>query len=749
MFRTVFTFLSVCIVVLTASDTVFAAKQTMPETQAQRPRLGLVLSGGGARGFAHIGALKAFEELGVTFDVVTATSMGAMVGGAYAAGLSADQIREITLGVDWGRMFAPRADRKKLSWWEKADDRAGYSAMELGWGETGFKLPSEVVPSQELDMFLARANQPFNSINDLTKLSIPFAAMATDLENGERVVLSKDVTLSLAMRASMSVPGAFAPVDYRGKMLVDGGLVDNLPVEQARQMGVDVVVAINVGTPLSKRDKLNNVVGIMGQMVNLLTEQNVKHSKSLLTEKDIYLQPELGEFTPGDFRRASEIIKIGYRAVMDNKEKFAEFAVPRAQYRQWAQARENLSKAENVHRVAEVRVQGLKTVNPERVLSEIDIDTTQPVTNDQVEDAARDVWAMGDFQSVPFHFEPGPRGTEVLVFEPAEKEWGYSSFRIGGNVQTDFRNSNTFNVLLGHTWGWLNSWGGQWRNEIQIGEIKRAASEWYQPLGSTSHWYVMPSISYEWEPFDVYFGNRDKPIARYHNEQLDISLALGYGIGRIGRIQASVGWLDNRSVMEIGIINQGARAKAFYGGIDFEIDTLDNPSFPKTGIFFNSQMYRTVNPSQTDMEEIEGTLYSINAAVPVSLGNNTTLLLTAKAGKASQVGSFNLGGVFNLSGSAYGRYSGSRMNLARAMVYHDVSRVMRELRMPVYVGATYETGRVWDEADYAQQWGRGKHWMQAASVFVGTDSWIGPIYLVAGRTFGEGSAITLYWGRLQ
>lgn len=749
MFRKVLSCLSICIVALAVSDGIEAATQTMSDTQANRPRLGLVLSGGGARGFAHIGALKAFEELGVPFDVVAATSMGAMVGGAYAAGLSAGQIRDITLGVDWGRMFAPRPDRKKLSWREKADDRAGYSAVELGLGPAGFKLPSEVVPSQELDMFLSRANQPFNSINDLTELSIPFAAMATDLESGERVVLSHDITLTLAMRASMSIPGAFAPVEYRGRMLVDGGLVDNLPVAQAREMGADVVIAINVGTPLSKRDKLNNVVGIMGQMVNLLTEQNVQHSKSLLTDKDVYLQPELGELTSGDFRRAAEIMELGYRAVMDNKEKFTAFAVSRTQYRQWAQARASLSKAENIHTVAEVRVEGLKTVNPERVLSEIDIDTTHPVTNDQVEEAARDVWAMGDFQSVPFHFEPGPRGTEVLVFKPTEKEWGYSSFRIGGNVQTDFRSSNTFNVLLGHTWGWLNSWGAQWRNEIQIGEIKRAASEWYQPLGPTSNWFVMPSISYQWEPFDVYLGSRDEPIARYRNEQLDISLALGYEIARIGRVEANVGWLDNRSAMEIGIFDQGARAQALYGGIGIEIDTLDNPSFPKSGVLFNSQVYRTVDPSQEHMDEIEGTLYSISASVPVPLGKNTTLLLSAKAGKASQVGNFNLGGVFNLSGSAYGRYSGSRMHLARAMVYHDVSRVMREMRMPVYVGATYETGRVWDEADYAQQWGRGKHWMQAASVFVATDSWIGPIYLVAGRTFGEGSAITLYWGRLQ
>lgn len=749
MFQRVFTSIGVCIVALATATASATTAPVTKDTDMVRPRVGLVLSGGGARGFAHIGALKAFEELGIAFDVVTATSMGAMVGGAYAAGLSADQIEKITLGVDWGKMFAPRPDRKRLSWREKVDDRKGYSAVELGWGALGFKLPSEVVPSQELDMFLSRSNQPFNSVNDLTQLSIPFAAMATDLENGERVVLSKDITLTLAMRASMSIPGAFAPVEYRGHMLVDGGLVDNLPVAQARKMGADIVVAINVGTPLMKRDKLNNVVGIMGQMVNLLTEQNVQQSKSLLTDKDIYLEPDLGELTAGDFRRSKDIIELGYRAVMAHKDKFAAFAVSKEQYRQWAQARADISKSDNVHTVAEVEVRGLKTVNPERVVGEIDIDTTQPVTNDQIEEAARDVWAMGDFQSVPFHFEPGPRGTEVLVFEPTEKEWGYSSFRIGGNVQTDFKSSNTFNVLLAHTWGWLNSWGAQWRNEIQIGEIKRLSTEWYQPLGAASNWFVKPAVSYEWEPFDVYIAQQNDPIARYRNESLDVSLSLGYEIGRIGRIEINGGWMDSRSNMEIGLFDQGARAQAVYTGLGIEIDTLDNPSFPKSGFAFEAQAYRTVDPSQQNMNEINGTLYSVKASLPVPLGQNTTLLLSAKAGKAPQAGNFNMGGVFNLSGSAYGRFSGNRMNMARAMVYHDVSRVMREMRMPVYVGATYETGRAWDEADYAQTWGRGKGWLQAASVFVATDSWIGPIYLVAGRTFGEGEAITLYWGRLQ
>ncbi len=726
-----------------------SAADVSKKPQWERPRVGLVLSGGGARGFAHIGALQAFEELKIPFDVVAATSMGAMVGGGYAAGLSAGQIRDITLAVDWGQMFAPRPDRQKLSWREKTDDREGLSPGELGWGPQGLKLPSEVVPSQELDMFLARVNHPFNSINDLRKLSIPFAAMATDLETGEKIVLSSNVTLSQAMRASMSIPGAFAPAEYRGRMLVDGGLVDNLPVAQAKTMGADVVVAINVGTPLSRREKLTSFVGIMGQMVNLLTEQNVQASLKELSDRDIYIAPDLGELSSGDFRRAKEIIELGYQAVMKYKDQLKAYSVDPLQYRQWTEARAEISTASNEHHLARVEVRGLKRVNPKRVLADIEIDSDKRVANDKIEDAARNIWALGDFQSVPFHFEPGPRGTEVLVFEPTEKDWGYSSLRLGGNIQTDFESAHSFNLLLAHTWGWLNTWGAQWRNEVQIGEVKRLATEWYQPLGDAGNWFVMPKISYEWEPFDVYGSRGDTALAEYRNERLDVGVSLGYEMPRLGRVEFNAGWLDNRTVLEIGNFDEDSRAQAAYVGIGVGIDTLDNPGFPKEGVWFNANAYRIIDPSLEDMKDLSDAFYTVEAGIPVRLGKHTTLFLSGKAGQAPQPGSFHLGGVFNLSGSPYGRFSGNRMMLGRAMVYHDISRVMRDLRMPLYVGASFEYGRAWDEDQYAQVFSSDDSWQKGASIFIASDSWIGPIYLVAGRTFGHSNAITFYWGRLH
>lgn len=236
-----------------------------------RPCVGLVLSGGGARGFAHVGVIKVLEEMHIKVDVVTGTSMGAMVGGAYAAGYTGAQLEETVNGVDWKRMFASRADRSDLPWRQKMDDYSNLSSGSIRLTHKGeIVLPDSLVPSQELTLFLEKETGVVNHINDLSNLAIPFTAVATDLVNGDRVELQKGLNLAAAMRASMSVPGVFAPVMQGNRLLVDGGLVDNLPVELARKMGADVIIAVNVGTPLLKRDELNSVVAVMGQMVHTL-----------------------------------------------------------------------------------------------------------------------------------------------------------------------------------------------------------------------------------------------------------------------------------------------------------------------------------------------------------------------------------------------------------------------------------------------------------------------------------------------
>lgn len=398
--------------------------------------------------------------------------MGAMVGGGFAAGYTPEEIARVTKAVDWAKMFAPRADRPSLTWRRKADDLAGIGAGEVGVSANGVSFPAEVMPTQELDIFLARVTQPVSRINNLSELSIPFAGVATDLVTGAKVVLQEGVTLSKAMRASMSIPGAFAPVPYGKALLVDGGLTDNLPVDQARAMGAERVIAVNVGTPLFGREKLESVFGIMGQMVNILTEQNVRASIASLTDRDILITPDLSDFTAGDFNAFDAIERAGYEAVMKHRAELERFRVSPDSTKSGAPGCSRGSLTTPCIMSPKCGVEGLKTVNPETVLRDADLDISKPVTDEDVARSARRIWADGDFRSVPYRFEPGPRNTEVLVFEPDEKSWGYSVLRFGGNVQFDADRTHSFNVILAHTWGWLNDWGAEWRTELQFGETR-------------------------------------------------------------------------------------------------------------------------------------------------------------------------------------------------------------------------------------------------------------------------------------
>ena len=547
--------------------------QTPDEVRARcrmenRPCVGLVLSGGGARGFAHVGVIKVLEELGIRIDVIAGTSMGAMVGGAYAAGFSYEQLLSTVLGVDWDQMIAPRADRSILPFRRKLDDYKSLPVSGIEIGSDGMpQLPESFVPSEELQLFLNDKTGSVAMIEDLSRLSIPFASTATDLVTGERVVMQKGCNLGEAMRASMSLPGVFAPVPFHKHLLVDGGLIDNLPVELARSMGADVLIVVNVGTPLSKRSELTSVVGVMAQMVNLLTEQNVRKSLESLGPSDVLITPDLEGFTSADLKRSAEIIERGEAAARRAQSRLLAFARPIEEFNSWNIARMAPFREEaqrKVHQLSDVRVAARRraAVAPERVLSVADVPVDKAVTNKELDDAARRVWAEGNFETVTYRFDPGPNGTEVLVFEPREKRAGYSSVRLGGSVQTNFDSDSSFNLLFAHTWHLLNDWGGEWRNEIQIGQDRKFSSEFFQPLGAGSPWFIQPSVDYSRVPFDVYAD--DRPVARRRNETLQLDLMFGRELDRVGYAGVSAGWTRSKSTQEIGPMLLGMLAVKFF-----------------------------------------------------------------------------------------------------------------------------------------------------------------------------------------
>lgn len=710
-----------------------------------RPCVGLVLSGGGARGFAHVGVIKVLEELGIRVDVVTGTSMGSMVGGAYAAGFTSEELERTVLEVDWDKMLAGRAEREMLSWRRKADDYKGLPSGGVEISREGTpRLPESFVPSEELELFLARKTEPVAKIHNLSDLPIPFAAPATNLVTGKRVIMQEDCTLSEAMRASMSVPGAFAPSKYHGELLVDGGLIDNLPVSLARSMGADIIIAVNVGTPLSGRDELTNVVGVMAQMVNLLTEQNVMASLSELTDKDILIKPDLSAFTSADLKKSKEIIAAGEAAGREAAERLRALASDKAQWTAWNEARTKdfLSFDRSPKIITSVTVaQGKNPAVPEqRILDRADVRVGRRADREQLDNAARAVWADGWFDNVVYRLEPGPDGMAGLVIEPEEKGSGYASLRIGGSLETDFDSISTFSLVFAHTWHLLNEWGGEWRNEIQLGDQQRVLSEFYQPLGTALPLFVMPRASFDRSSYDVYDG--DDAVATWRNTMVDAGVLFGWEWQRLGYAGISGGWLSARTNSEIGRDDPPWRSlSAPYFGGELTIDTLDNVSFPTSGMRFKA----TGKITDRDLGNQGGShLYSVSALVPWSVGR-WTAVTEAEVSRSTIAGAFKLGGAGRMAGVPYGRWSGSRLEYARFTLSRNISDFV-PLNAPVWLSGTGEIGRAWNTGPNSLSDEDPREWHSSVSAAIGIDSIVGPVFLSIGRTMDEGTGVYFRWG---
>ncbi len=746
MFRRVFQSLLLALSLVLCSVVSAETVQQADSSMLTRPKVALALSGGGARGFSHVGVIRELERLGVKIDIVAGTSMGAMVGGGYASGYSVEQMQDIILGVDWKEMFALRPDRDEINWRRRQDDFKGLGTQEIGLSKKGVLFPDSVVPAQHLEIFLRSITRHVSSVTDLSKLSIPFAAIATDLDTGEAVVMQKDVTLADAMRSSMSVPGAFSPFPYKNHVLVDGGLAQNLPVEQAKAMGADIIIAVNAGTPLGKSKDIHSVAGVMGQMIGILTERNVDHSKSLLTEKDILITTDLTGFNAGDFQKAEAIIEAGEKSAKKYERQLKRLAVSQEAFEQWNLARQSAVQPPQARQVASVQVQGLEVVNPKSVIKSADLDLTKPITEDQIAQASAKIWATDDFTLVPYTFEPGPNGTQTLVWRPQEKPWGYNTIRVGGKISTDFNQEHTFDFLVAHTMGWLNSWGGEWRNEAQIGKDSYFSTSFYQPLGAASPLFLMPEIRYESQRYDWYNGS-SHALATLKNKTLEGSLSFGLELGKASVFKAGVGYVSAQSKVSVGEIPgyNSMDDEASFVEISWQYDTLDNVNFPTKGFYLDArarrydQMENSADPEVSD--------YYVETIFPWDWGDGWVSVLSGKAGSSTIPGRYPLGGLFNMSGAYYGRYSGSdmvlgRLQLSKRLQHTDV------FGFPIYVGAGFEMGRVQEDVlpTYLSDKDLGV-WKKAVSAYVAADSIFGPLYLAVGQTSDNDSAVYFFWGR--
>jgi len=704
---------------------------------AERPRIGLVLSGGGARGFAHVGVLKALEAARVPVDVIVGTSMGAIVGGLYASGMTADDLEREILAVDWGGLFERREPRQLLSQRRKEEDFELSPVLMLGFRDGRFVLPSGAVSTRSLEMLLRRYTLSTRHLASFDGLPTPFRAVATDMETGKAVVMDHG-DLAAALRASMSVPGVFSPLAVDGRILGDGGLVNNLPVDVARRMGADVVIAVNIGTPLAGRDTLGSVVGITTQMVNILTEQNVQASIATLTPQDLLLAPPLGQLTSGDFAKAPELVRIGHGYARTVSEKLARFSVDAPTYVRWVEAREAqaLTNTGRIGAVASVKFEGVDEAHAARLATALETSDGKRLDVPTLERDLQKLSATGDYERVDYSLTRRDDGAEDLTVHLRENSWGPNYLRVGLDLRTDFQGQGAFNLRISHNRHWLNDSGAEWRNRVQLGETLGLYSELYQPLNLHSDRFMAAYVDANLRRVDLYTADGDM-AAVVQRQGIQVGADVGWPMGLLGNVgDMRLGLVAARRKVKpeliAGLMPGEAKGSLVWSEVGVRAaviaDQLDYANFPSRGyraegeVVLGRRSFRD-DENSGSFKRLEGTFTGVK-----SWGVHT-FNVGARVAYADQIpigaiDEYALGGFQQLSGYRAGQVAGNYLVFGRLTYYRRLAWTPGVARA-LFVGGSLEAGNAWT----ARRDISVRDMRSGASLFVGADTGIGPLYL--------------------
>ena len=697
------------------------------------PRVGLVLSGGGARGAAHIGVLKVLEEQRIPIHAIAGTSMGAVVGGHYASGLSAAEIAALIDSDEWRAAFTEPAPRDRLSFRRKSEDQNFLVKFPLGIKSGSFRLPKALVSGQRVSQALRRVTFPVAGRAQFDQLPIPFRAVATDLETGDAVVLSGGDLVD-AMRASLAAPGLFAPVEIDGRLLVDGGLANNLPVDVAQAMGVDVLIVVDVGFPLRKRDTLDSVTTISNQMLSILIRRGSDVQRARLGAGDILLSPDLGEASSFDFAIIPQATHLGESAARAALSRLSALASDVDRYDAWlaqrAAARQQAPQITTV-RVAESAVRYQRLIEGRFAAAALDVNG--------IDAAVSTLFGRGNFESVDYRVQG--ESADTLEVAARRNSWGPNYVRFGLSLQDDFNGNSNYNAAARFVLADIGPLAAEWVWDAQVGVEPRIATEAHIPFGDEARWFWMPQASFELR--NVPLVRSGERIAEYRLRTSEYGLDIGRELSNWGEVRAGVRRETGRARLRLGDPSL-ARSDEFdvreYFG-RFSIDTLDDRNFPRRGHYLVTEWRGERAGLGSDRNADVLTLDWLSAR---SRGRDTVALWTSFGTQIDSAEDnvrslFPLGGFLNLSGIAPETLSGRHFAIARALYYRQIGRGGEGfLNVPAYAGLSLEVGNVWDDRSDIS-FGSS---LKQGSLFFGFDTLFGPVYI--GTGFGEDTDSNFY-----
>ena len=706
-----------------------------------RPRIGLVLGGGGAKGFAHIGVLQELERLRIPVQVLSGTSMGAVVGSMYAIGNDGAQISKIAHSIDWNSIFRDRSTRSDLTYRRKTEEHSILLPYRLSFKDGSPVIPAGVLGGQRLFATLQSLLANERTVTNFDNLPTPYRAVATNITTGDPVIMGSG-DISTAVFASMAVPAALPPVERDGVLLVDGGISDNLPINVAREMGVDVIIAVNVGESPRPAAQITSALSVLNQMQLLLGYAAVRDQIAAMTDADVLVSPDINGLSVTSFDRIDLGIERGRQAAIAVEDKLRRYSVSEAEWQQFVAAR-----AARTGRIKPIEIDYIKIANTSRkpdskLLAQMTTKPGDTLNGDRMLDDVGRIWDLGGFSAVNYNVLGGPNDFGLQVnAEGSPFDTRY--FQFGMLISSDFGSLSTFALAVGYTdREFLNSdW--EFRGFAQVGSSIALNVELYRQWGK-----------FFFEPY-AYWNRYDTQIVQSGSTPVsgNLSVIAGGAGARAGMVFGN--WGEMFAGVRAGGINplEGSIPTGLPNGwntdiswgVGFNVDTVDSLTFPKTGLYGSTLFSDHTTGLGGKFARNE---FLTNWVLPMTWGK-TTLILGGRFGTTWDsdpgfIGVYQLGGFLQLSGNNTNSLIGQQELLGRAILYHQISQTSPIGNVPIYIGGSIETGNTYTSLSQID-FGSLRYGLSA---FIAADTPIGPAFLAYGHGTNNANAVYLIIGRV-
>ena len=695
-----------------------------------RPRIGLVLGGGGAKGAAHVGVLRVLDEMRIPIDCIAGTSMGALVGGTYAAGTSAVELEQAVRSIPWKTAIAFDDRRVKEPMRRKVSGVTYSNGLEFGLRNRQITPPASLIGSQNIDLTIGHLVARSQGVTDFNQLPIPFRAVATDMLKGQMAVLDQG-SLVGAMRASMSLPGVFSPVQIGGRLLGDGGLTRNLPVDVARETCADVVIAVSIPNSTPTLEELQSPLAMAGRTLDILIQANEQRQIDSLRPGDVMITVPMGDIGPASFDKVAEAIPLGRAAALEHREALARYSLPQDEYDAW---RASVAKGEPAAvKLAAIRVDGAVRVNPDYVREVLRLEPGDVVTPKAIANRVNDVYALGDFDTVTYALS-GPPAAPTLDVILAERAAGPNvvRFDVGFYMGTDTNAAFTVGGDFLRTW--INSRGGELHGAASVGHTTGMSLSVYQPLGAAHKWFVEPGVTAQRTIEGIY--SEGDAVADYAFNSAWGYLDAGRVFGTNAELRAGLRAGGQSVKRDIALPTLEEIDWEGYGGtsVRYTYDDRDRDILPRSGLLARVDYFRSA-----DWLDAAATYQRLEGMASYALPVGTSVAYLRAAGGSSLGTSlpvydqFLLGGPISFPGFAIGELRGDGFWTTSATYLKRVAQISDLFGQALYVGASLTAGAMDDQFDYP-----GAGVLYSAALLFGGRTPLGPLTMsLAGTSQGD------------